>query len=146
MHSESYIPPPPKHDILDVSAYLESGLVASTIDRWFLGAVPHFPLKPGFGVPMKDLPVREESFTAQMTKGKEVAKEDVQLAAEDAEEISGKKTCLDEALKKARRKLAEGMLDDARREQNQPLVLPAMMDAFQKIAQLTGNALMDAEE
>lgn len=41
-----------------------------------------------------------------------------------------------------RRKLAEGMLDDARREHATPVVVPAMMDAFAKIAQLTGEALM----
>lgn len=45
-----------------------------------------------------------------------------------------------------RRKHAEGMLDDARREYSTPLVMPAMMDAFQKIAQLTGDALMANDE
>lgn len=45
-----------------------------------------------------------------------------------------------------RRKLAEGALDDARREYSQPLVVPAMMDAFEKIAQLTGDAMINAEE
>ena len=40
-----------------------------------------------------------------------------------------------------RRKLAEDILDDARRETSAPMVLPAMMDAFEKIAQLTGDAL-----
>lgn len=45
-----------------------------------------------------------------------------------------------------RRKHAEDMLDDARRESQTPLVLPAMMDAFQKIARLTGDALTSTEE
>lgn len=45
-----------------------------------------------------------------------------------------------------RRKHAEGMLDDARREKNTPLVVPAMMDAFQKIAQLTGDVLMTTDD
>jgi hypothetical protein len=44
-----------------------------------------------------------------------------------------------------RRKLAEGILDDTRRETSAPIVLPAMMDAFEKIAQLTGDALTKAE-
>ena len=45
-----------------------------------------------------------------------------------------------------RRKYAEGMLDDARREYSKPLVVPAMMDAFEKIAQMTGEALMAVDE
>lgn len=44
-----------------------------------------------------------------------------------------------------RRKHAEDMLDDARREYQTPLVLPAMMDAFQKISRLTGDALTSTE-
>ncbi|KAJ3555528.1 hypothetical protein NM688_g2529 [Phlebia brevispora] len=45
-----------------------------------------------------------------------------------------------------RRRYAEDMLDDAKRESNTPLVVPAMLDAFQKIARLTGDALMTAED
>lgn len=45
-----------------------------------------------------------------------------------------------------RRKLAEDILDDTRRENTAPLVLPAMMDAFERIAQLTGDALMPGQE
>ncbi|KAI0090647.1 hypothetical protein BDY19DRAFT_724568 [Irpex rosettiformis] len=45
-----------------------------------------------------------------------------------------------------RRKLAEDILDDTRRETNKPIMLPAMMDAFEKIAQLTGDALNKDEE
>ena len=41
-----------------------------------------------------------------------------------------------------RRKHAEDLLDDARRESGAPLVVPAMMNAFERIAQLTGEALM----
>ncbi|KAI0338424.1 hypothetical protein BDW22DRAFT_713011 [Trametopsis cervina] len=44
-----------------------------------------------------------------------------------------------------RRKLAEDILDDTRRESNTPFTLPAMMDAFKKIAQLTGDALGEGE-
>ena len=44
-----------------------------------------------------------------------------------------------------RRKLAEDILDDTRRETSAPVMLPAMMDAFEKIAQLTGDALTSAE-
>jgi hypothetical protein len=43
-----------------------------------------------------------------------------------------------------RRKHAEDLLDDARRENGAPLVVPAMMDAFERIAQLTGEALMSS--
>ena len=45
-----------------------------------------------------------------------------------------------------RRKHAEDLLDDARRESSVPIVVPAMMDAFERIAQLTGEALMSASE
>ncbi|KAI0691431.1 hypothetical protein BC835DRAFT_117748 [Cytidiella melzeri] len=45
-----------------------------------------------------------------------------------------------------RRKLAEDILDDTRRETSAPNVLPAMMDAFEKIAQLTGDALNKDQE
>lgn len=45
-----------------------------------------------------------------------------------------------------RRKHAEDLLDDARREGGAPLVVPAMMDAFERIAQLTGEALQSATD
>ncbi|KAH8120371.1 anaphase-promoting complex, cyclosome, subunit 4-domain-containing protein [Phellopilus nigrolimitatus] len=32
----------PRHDILEVNEYLMSGLVVSSIDRWFIGPVPQF--------------------------------------------------------------------------------------------------------
>jgi len=32
----------PRHDILETNAYLMSGLVVSTIDKWFIGPVPRF--------------------------------------------------------------------------------------------------------
>lgn len=31
-----------RHDILEVNEYLMSGLVVSSIDKWFLGPVPQF--------------------------------------------------------------------------------------------------------
>ncbi|KAI5124653.1 hypothetical protein M0805_004261 [Coniferiporia weirii] len=34
--------PLPRHDILEVNEYLMSGLVVSSIDRWFIGPVPQF--------------------------------------------------------------------------------------------------------
>ncbi len=34
--------PSPKHDILEVNEYLMSGLVVSSIDKWFMGLVPKF--------------------------------------------------------------------------------------------------------
>lgn len=40
--SESTPAPAPKHDVLEVDAYFASGLVVSTIDRWFVGAAPRF--------------------------------------------------------------------------------------------------------
>lgn len=45
-----------------------------------------------------------------------------------------------------RRKHAEDLLDDARRESTAPAVVPAMMDAFERIAQLTGEALMPTSD
>lgn len=113
LHNDTYTPPPPKHDILDVSAYLERGLVASTVDRWFLGPVPKFPLTPGLGVPMKDLPVREVPALTTVDKGKGKAKQ-VEVEMDDVlidhgpQEADGKKKRLDDALRKARRKLEEG--------------------------------------
>jgi hypothetical protein len=32
----------PKHDILEVNNYFMSGLVVSSIDKWFMGPVPSF--------------------------------------------------------------------------------------------------------
>lgn len=34
--------PPVRHDILEVNKYLMSGLVVSSIDKWFMGPVPQF--------------------------------------------------------------------------------------------------------
>ena len=52
----------------------------------------------------------------------------------------------DSEAERRRRKQVEGMLDDARREYRQPHVVPAMMDAFEKIAALTGEALMAVDD
>ncbi|EKM52609.1 uncharacterized protein PHACADRAFT_261151 [Phanerochaete carnosa HHB-10118-sp] len=108
LHNDTYTPPPPKHDILDVSAYLERGLVASTLDRWFLGPTPKFPLKPSFGL-MKDLPVQKIPIFTRALQGErerapEIFREDVEVAKGVT---SGKKQCLDEVLRKARQKLGE---------------------------------------
>jgi hypothetical protein len=35
-------PPSPRHDILEVNNYFISGLVVSSIDKWFMGPVPRF--------------------------------------------------------------------------------------------------------
>lgn len=44
---------------------------------------------------------------------------------------------------KKRRIQAERLWDDARREYRAPLVVPAMMDAFEKLARLASDALSD---
>lgn len=36
--------PPSRHDVLEVNEYLMSGLVVSSIDRWFMGTLPKFSL------------------------------------------------------------------------------------------------------
>ncbi|KAF9270239.1 hypothetical protein L218DRAFT_22909 [Marasmius fiardii PR-910] len=47
-------PPPIQHDILEVNQYLMSGLESSSIDKWFIGAVPNFSLQV-LGVSSQDL-------------------------------------------------------------------------------------------
>lgn len=34
--------PVPEHDMLEVNHYLMSGLVVSSIDKWFMGPIPQF--------------------------------------------------------------------------------------------------------
>ena len=34
--------PVPKHDLLEVNHYFMSGLVVSSIDKWFMGPIPSF--------------------------------------------------------------------------------------------------------
>ncbi|KAF7784333.1 hypothetical protein Agabi119p4_498 [Agaricus bisporus var. burnettii] len=43
----------PRHDILEVNAYLMSGLVVSSIDKWFIGPVPKFTPRD-LGIPVED--------------------------------------------------------------------------------------------
>ncbi|KAJ7293596.1 anaphase-promoting complex, cyclosome, subunit 4-domain-containing protein [Mycena rebaudengoi] len=40
--NEQNPPPPLRHDILEVNNYFMSGLVVSSIDKWFMGPVPQF--------------------------------------------------------------------------------------------------------
>lgn len=42
-----------RHDILEVNNYFISGLVVSSIDKWFLGPVPHFHPRD-LGIPGED--------------------------------------------------------------------------------------------
>jgi anaphase-promoting complex subunit 4 len=42
--------PPPKHDVLEVNNYFMSGLVVSSIDKWFMGPVPRFTMQD-LGIP-----------------------------------------------------------------------------------------------
>ena len=35
-------PIPQKHDLLEVNEYLDSGLVVSPIDKWFMSGIPTF--------------------------------------------------------------------------------------------------------
>jgi anaphase-promoting complex subunit 4 len=42
-----------RHDILEVNAYLMSGLVVSSIDKWFIGPVPKFTPRD-LGIPVED--------------------------------------------------------------------------------------------
>ena len=43
------------------------------------------------------------------------------------------------AVERQRRKLAEGAVEDAKRERAAPFVIPALMDSFRKIAQLSDD-------
>ncbi len=43
----------PRHDILEVNAYLMSGLVVSSVDKWFIGPVPQFTPRD-LGIPTED--------------------------------------------------------------------------------------------
>lgn len=43
----------PRHDILQANAYLMSGLVVSTVDKWFIGPVPQF-VPRDLGIPTED--------------------------------------------------------------------------------------------
>ncbi|KAF5355856.1 hypothetical protein D9756_003780 [Leucocoprinus leucothites] len=43
----------PRHDILEANAYLMSGLVVSSIDKWFIGPVPQFTPRD-LGIPTED--------------------------------------------------------------------------------------------
>lgn len=44
-----------------------------------------------------------------------------------------------------RRKYAEGVLDDCRRESTGPFIVPALMDAFVKLAELTSSVSDEVE-
>ncbi|OBZ78371.1 hypothetical protein A0H81_02240 [Grifola frondosa] len=46
---------------------------------------------------------------------------------------------------RARRVHAEGVLDDTRREYSTPFVVPALMEAFFKLAQLSSDGILDTE-
>ncbi|KAI0078893.1 hypothetical protein K474DRAFT_1659827 [Panus rudis PR-1116 ss-1] len=46
--------PPARYDILEVNDYLTSGLVVSSIDKWFMGPLPRFDLKDVV-IPVHDL-------------------------------------------------------------------------------------------
>ncbi|KXN90007.1 hypothetical protein AN958_05012 [Leucoagaricus sp. SymC.cos] len=43
----------PRHDILEVNGYLMSGLVVSSIDKWFIGPIPQFTPRD-LGIPTED--------------------------------------------------------------------------------------------
>lgn len=45
------------------------------------------------------------------------------------------------AVERQRRELAEGAVEDARRERAVPFVVPALMESFMKIAQLSDDLL-----
>lgn len=42
--SDTHTQASPRHDILEVNSYLMSGLVVSSIDKWFMGPIPLFSL------------------------------------------------------------------------------------------------------
>jgi anaphase-promoting complex subunit 4 len=66
--------PSPRHDILEVNNYLMSGLVVSSIDRWFMGPVPQFSLR--------DLgePGDSQAVSAVIEEARSVANDPAQMA------------------------------------------------------------------
>jgi anaphase-promoting complex subunit 4 len=65
--------PSPRHDILEVNSYLMSGLVVSSIDKWFMGPVPRFS--------SRDLGVLgdKEDLSAVIERAKKVANDPSQI-------------------------------------------------------------------
>jgi anaphase-promoting complex subunit 4 len=113
MNNDAYEYPHPKHDIPDVNAYLTSGLVASAIDKWFMGPVPRFPLTPDFGVPfvVPGCPVPESTVGADGSEEGAGAQQDVHMNSGDSRDgpgMGGKTPKLHAAIQRARAKLQEG--------------------------------------
>lgn len=90
-----------------MNAYLISGLVVSTIDKWFMGPVPQFPLTTGFTVPHSAL-AQPLSLSERLDAPKDGWT--IPVADEENKMTNASKTMsrLDEVLKRARRKLDEG--------------------------------------
>jgi len=65
-----------------------------------------------------------------------------QLREESSDRYAAQSALQDE---RRRRKYAEGIVDDCRRESTKPFVVPALMDAFVKMAQLTGEVMAEVE-
>ncbi|EMD42038.1 hypothetical protein CERSUDRAFT_42528 [Gelatoporia subvermispora B] len=76
LNTDPHNPPPLRHDILEVNDYMMSGLVASPIDKWFMGPVPQ--LLP------KDLGVATEplELSTMMQKARHALKEPNQLSGQ----------------------------------------------------------------
>ncbi|PCH33624.1 hypothetical protein WOLCODRAFT_93867 [Wolfiporia cocos MD-104 SS10] len=72
--SDAHNQPIPRHDILEVNDYLMSGLVVSSIDKWFMGPVPGF-LPHDLGVPE-----RKQDLKAMMQKARGVLRDQQQMA------------------------------------------------------------------
>ncbi|GBE84630.1 hypothetical protein SCP_0606090 [Sparassis crispa] len=66
----------------------------------------------------------------------------VQLRRESTDRYAAESMLQEE---RRRRKQAEGIVDDCRRECSAPFVVPALMDAFVKLAQLTGEVITEVE-
>ncbi|KAF8898719.1 anaphase-promoting complex, cyclosome, subunit 4-domain-containing protein, partial [Infundibulicybe gibba] len=62
-----------RHDILEVNNYLISGLVVSSIDKWFLGPVPQFSSRD-LGIPTGD-----EQLVDVLHRARNVANDHVQM-------------------------------------------------------------------
>ncbi|KAL0951164.1 hypothetical protein HGRIS_007895 [Hohenbuehelia grisea] len=66
--------PPARYDVLEVNNYFMSGLVVSSIDKWFIGPVPQFPIG-SVGIPVKQKPLSEV-----LQRAKQAANDTSQLA------------------------------------------------------------------
>jgi anaphase-promoting complex subunit 4 len=78
-------PLPPRHDVLEVNNYFMSGLVVSSIDKWFMGPVPQFSPRD-LGVPAS-----KQNLTEVLKRAKSVMRDPAQMAWSDVGALENEK-------------------------------------------------------